>query len=447
MSEEHKVEADLKSHLARAVVRYVRDSVDHPFATLIKAEHRDGRDVVDVEIEPELGQDRRVTIKPREPVRIVFEAPDDSRQPLVRSLRVDFPEGQVHTNLDRDADGLALCVWEENWHDLSRTMTGQMLIERIRAWLALMACGRLHADDQSLEPLLPASVNTLIIPPGTMTGPWHITDLHERDGRYTMLLSGEAPAQPKRRPIAIYHRELPSQVHRGLAERPYDLGALCNLLATFGVNLMDELSDWLCDPEQTNSASNRMLVLMFAIPLRRSEDGPDELLEVWAYSAGESVASFGEKLGITLPYVEGTTAGTAKNVGPRPEVDLSTIPLPGWRVVQRLDRATARRYSASPRTKDAKLIAIGAGAIGSNVVTNTVKAGIGEWTVIDAVLGTERVPSHGQGHIGGMAEHATADDIVVRAVQLEEEQLAGRERAEALAAAWLPEIHLVRLGG
>ena len=379
----HRVDTDLKSPLARAVVRYVQDSLDHPFAMLISAEHRDDRDVVDVGLEPELVQDRRVAIIPREPVRIVFEAPDDSVQPLVRSLRPDFPEGQVHTNLVRDADGLALCVWEENWHDLSRTMTVQMLIERIRAWLAAMASGRLHTEDQSLEPLLPASVNTLVIPPGTMTGPWHIAELHNRDGRYIMLLSEEAPAEAKRRQIAIFHRDLPSQVHRALAERPYDLGALCKLLTTFGVDLMKELAQWLCLPEQTARASNQMLVLMFAIPLRRTADGPNEVLEVWAYSAGETVASFGEKLGITLTHVEGRTAGTAKNLGPRPDVDLTGIPLPGWRVVQRLDRATARRYSAFARTENPKLVAIGAGAIGSNIVMNTVRVGIGEWTVID----------------------------------------------------------------
>jgi hypothetical protein len=46
-----------------------------------------------------------------------------------------------------------------------------------------------------------------------------------------------------------------------------------------------------------------------------------------------------------------------------------------------------------------------------------------------------------------MAERTAADDIVIGTVELEQKQLAWRERAKGLAATWLPEIHLIRPRG
>lgn len=378
-------ESDIRSALARSVARYLTDAVDHPYGRLLAARRENGIDLVDIEVEPELAQDRRVAILSREPVRLMFFTDDDSTAPSVRSLRDDFPIGEVHTNLDRGANGLGLCIWEESWDDLSRTLTGQMLVERVRTWFTLMASGRLHREDQPLEPLIPATSHTIVIPPGSMTGPWFIDHVVEDGDTYTLLMSGVAPADAsKGRDFAIFYRELPSQVHGALARRPYDLGALSALLETFGVDLIAELRQWLGASEQTVRASDRHLVLMFVIPKRRSSNGPDEALEVWAYTAGGTLAAFGEKLGATFTAPQGDGFVTARALsGPPPALDLSSIPLPGWRVVQRLDRATARVYAATSRSEDAKLVAIGAGAIGSNVVMNTTRAGIGEWTVID----------------------------------------------------------------
>lgn len=84
--------SEASSKLAQAVVGYLTRSVDHPFATLIKA---DGCEL-DIEIEPELAQDRVVPIQPVEPLRLVF-SPGDVASPLVLSLRADFPVGLVHT--------------------------------------------------------------------------------------------------------------------------------------------------------------------------------------------------------------------------------------------------------------------------------------------------------------------------------------------------------------
>ncbi|WBO22500.1 Mov34/MPN/PAD-1 family protein [Sphingomonas abietis] len=376
-------DATMRSRLARSVVRYLTEAADHPYAKLIDARRDDALDIIDVEVEPELAQHRKVAIAGHEPVRIIFAGEDDAA-PHFRSLREDFPIGEVHTNLNRGADGLGLCIWEENWHDLSRTLTGQMLIERIRSWFSLMASGRLHGEDQPLEPLISAVSHTIVIPAGVVAGPWHVHHLIKDRGVYTLIMSETASTEAVESSFAIFHRELPPQVHRGLADRPYSLGDLNDLLNSLGVDLVAELTEWLTAPEQTSKATERQLLLMLAIPMQRTAEGPVEGVEVWVYTVGDTLAALGEKLGATFTQMVGASRLTAKVLlqsGSKP--DLSEIPLPGWRVVQRLNRRTARIYAATLRTEDAKLVAIGAGAIGSNVVSNTVRAGIGQWTVID----------------------------------------------------------------
>lgn len=372
-----------RSRRARAVVHYIRNAADHPYARLLDVRREGDRDLIDVDVEVELAQDRRVAILPHEPVRLVFACADDTQAPRVLSLRGDFPLGQVHTNLDRDVDGLCLCIWEENWNDLSSNLTGQMLIERVRNWLSGMAHGVLHADEQALEPLIAPTSDTLVVPPGLLAGPWHVQGATNASGRWTLLMARESPADDAKHPYSIFYRLLPSQVHRALASRPYELGGLRDLVAGFGFDLIRELRDWLLAPEQLAEATMRRVLLILAIPKRRTPESDDETPEIWAYTIGETLAALGEKLGITFTFQENGTSITARALGSTSEVDLAGIPLPQWRVVQRLDRAAARKFAGSGRAADAKLVAIGAGAIGSNVVINTTKAGLGTWTIID----------------------------------------------------------------
>src|SRR5712691_1752460 len=61
-----------------------------------------------------------------------------------------------------------------------------------------------------------------------------------------------------------------------------------------------------------------------------------------------------------------------------------------------------------------------------------------------AVRNRERVPSEADGKQSGVREYPAAHDEVVRAVQLEQEQLARRERAEDTVPSGLPEVDFVK---
>lgn len=271
-----------RSRLARSVVRYLGESPNYPYAALTSVSREGTFDVLDIELELELEQRRKVPIRPLEPIRLIFMSSDDAWQPRVLARREDFPVGMVHTNLDRETGGLALCIWEEAWSDLATNLTGQALIERIRAWFSSMAAGTVHGADQFLEPLILSTSHTLIIPPGEMSGPWYTCLAFKHNGLITLGMSKEKPEKEiPGQNFAIYTPRLPGQLHRGLSRTPYDLGALQRLCLEFGFDLVEDLVRWLLSPEQVIGAGSRQPLLIITVPKRRAAEGPDEQPEVW----------------------------------------------------------------------------------------------------------------------------------------------------------------------
>jgi integrative and conjugative element protein (TIGR02256 family) len=146
--------------------------------------------------------------------------------------------------------------------------------------------------------------------------------------------------------------------------------------------LVEDLVRWLLSPEQLSGAHNRQPLLILTVPKRRAAEGPDEQPEVWCYTLGQSLAELGERLDVTITEPK-TGLTTAKLFGNASNADLSSIHMAPWRVVQRLDRAAARHFAGTAHEIDTPILAIGAGAIGSNVTMMATRSGIGPWVVVD----------------------------------------------------------------
>lgn len=371
------------SRLARSVVSYLTEAADYPFARLTDVRREYDFDIVEVMLEPELAQDRKVAIKHEEPVRLIFQSAEDKLSPIVVSMREDFPHGHVHTSFERGVEGPNLCIWEENWPDLSAMLNGQILVERIRSWLSRMADGSLHGDDQAPEPLIPISAHTLVLPPGPMPDQIYIVGAQEVAGRATIV----ADLKPSNHQVLVPSLSLlkltaEPQVHRGLKARPRDLRELAARIGEMGVDLSADLATWLKHDAQLAVASESQLLLIIFIPMRKAEIEDIENYEVWAYSSTKMLAEIGEEAGVTdTSTASGTRRTTALLV--KPTGELPKVQLDSWRVVWRLNRRAARVFSGLKLPSDLKLVAVGAGAIGSNVVLGSAKAGLGHWTVID----------------------------------------------------------------
>lgn len=368
-----------RSSLAAALIDYLGRSEDHPYARIEAFDFSGDDDIVDIWLEPELVQDRAVAILKEEAVRLVF-SPGGDGPPHVYSRREDFPLELVHTSYERGGSGLCLCIWEENWSDLRRALTGQRLVERIRDWFARAARGELHQEGQPVEPMIPATSSTMVVPRGAPPSEWHGIVIDDDDARLTVLLDRNPPRTGQVRvPFSIFSMELSPQVHGALHRRPTDLQGLHDLVAMMGGDLLGPLGEWLY--EQL-AGGDRPIVLFISIPKQRKALGEVEDWEHWAFSPTLRGEALLELLGIAMRDPE--TGKLGKLLSPSPAANLDEVDLFGWRVVQRLDRATARHYAGNSAEGDARLVAIGAGAIGSSVMANATRAGIGTWTIVDS---------------------------------------------------------------
>lgn len=330
-------EADTpRSQRARDLLSYLAQDSVPAFARLQGSDFSGAFDQVDLVVQPELVQDKAVDIRHKEPVRLLFW-PDDEYPPSVFSRRDNFPIDNVHTNFAATGDGLSLCIWEENWADLKRGLTAQALVERIRDWFARTARGELHQEGQSLEPLIPSTANTLILPSGVPPEKCYVQKAIESAGRYTLLLGASETRDTGFVEFSLFQETVEPQVHGALHARPTTLGELRDLLEPMGTDISKKLGDWIVGRMAGNDA---MAVLLITIPKKSSAEAEVEAFEVIAFSPNVRL----HELSVLIGRAERTPEGALGVLLGGAEPDLSAIKLHGWRVVDRIDRSLAQLY-------------------------------------------------------------------------------------------------------
>lgn len=364
---------------AAAVVEYLEKS-DAPFARLDDIRVDDTHDVLDIVVEPELAQHRVVDIRDKEPIRIHFPV-DDTEPPTIRSRRDDFPFDYVHTNYDADSDGLALCMWEQDWRNLRRRLSAQALVELIRAWFSRAAAGTLHQAGQLPEPLLPASAFTLIVPPERPAATWHVTSVHQYHGRLTIAVGDDrAPDRQDDPGFSVLTAEFPRQVAGALRKYPRSLEELRILALECGTDLVEAMRNRLGGGGPV-VAGQRGVIICLTVPKTRHAGGAVEAWEVRGFLLPVAPDALGEALGLFARHPG--TSELARLIRPEEPRGLEKLPLHYLNVCQRVDRHAARSYAGAQEHGDRRLVAVGAGAIGSNLVIGTLRAGLGSWTIID----------------------------------------------------------------
>jgi len=367
------------SRRAIELIAYLERSIVYPYARLTGWGQDGERDYVDLEVEPELAQIRTVPIADVEPVRLLFD-PDDSRGPEALALRDDFPLDLVHTNYTERGQSCWLCLWEEPWIELRTRLTPDELVQRIRTWFARAADGDLHRPGQALEPLLQSAASTLIFPPvsGGLPSRWHVARYHERPGRTLVELgTRDGAGASAAGGLLLFPVVTPAVTQRAFRRMPRTLADLEGVVREFGGAFLEELSVWV---GRHAGAAGSVILILLQIPLVRDEGGAVEAYDIRAFSTLESLAEVGVKLGRFYPATEGHAP--AVRIAPG-EAAPDEVGIGAWRVVQRLDRAAARRLSGSGGSGSTHVTAVGAGTLGSNVIVNSARTGFATWSVID----------------------------------------------------------------
>lgn len=391
---------------ARAFAFALRDSLIQ-FADLVECRTQGSCDVVVLRVEVELPQRRIHPIQPFERIAVYFDDSADST-PEVVVLRKDFPR-TPHLNLRSDEYPRSLCLYDEPFRDVARRWTPQRFVESIRDWLALTAKGKLHQDDQPLEPLMFGQVGAIVLPADVVDA-----SAEERPNRLTVTATSMENgklfliAERSERGLAKERLRMMASVHlcgtleHGIIRRkPSSVKELADFVAPAGLDLLGELrtrlQEWKEESSKDPSVLESRVALVVVMPKARRSDLATESREVWAFLSADTVSEAGRKLGVwevkdgAIGYILGCDAG---KTGDDLRLDLLNP-------VLRLTRQSAASLNRS-RLETPPIAAVGVGALGSQVVVNLARSGYGTWTLID----DDRLLPH------NLARHALFGDFV-----------------------------------
>lgn len=380
----------------------------------------DGKEALIVSLQAERPQDLVNDIRAEETIAIVFDE-NDVAPPCVFALREDFPN-VPHLSLSPAGWPRNLCLYAEPWSEVKIRWTPSRFIRRVQLWLTRTAEGKLHGDDQPLEPLLGTGVGWLILPP----------ELWSHGGKYKPVIRlcrapndyGEklvlfpAPEELKDSRIKITHIALvvrgEPQLHGIIQNTPEDLAMLSAFCSNAGTDLIETLQSALKNwhlEKPAKDAHKAKLLLLLILPKRRVLDGPVETYEHRAFLTFNSI----EEVGIALNVFERRSGLGLVILPPRPlDTNLASIKIGMLDCVSDLNSELAAA-STGIEPNGSKIFAVGAGSLGSQIVLNLAKAGIRKWCIVDGdVLLPHNVSRHalGRSSVGQNKAAAVAEAVM-----------------------------------
>jgi integrative and conjugative element protein (TIGR02256 family) len=383
--------ADLRIPKARETA-YTLQAGALPFMQFLEYRRLDppaDAEVVVFDVEIELGQVKVHDIHRHERIAVIFYG-DDKARPEVLALRDDFP-GVPHINLRRETFPRSLCLFEERYSELKLRWTAARFLERIREWLALTARGELHAEDQPLEPLLLGSLRPLVIPFDLLTkiradAPelLKVRVVEGSNNRLTFIGDqGETDPGDQQgfKFFATIFQGAP-QPHGIIHKQPNNLHELHEFLIAANIDLLQELRTrlraWQERREYENLIDTR-LILIVVLPKTRGTLPVAEATDIWAFMCASTIGEIGEQLGIWA--IHNGQTGILLNTYEDKRGDQVEITL--LNPTDTFSRNRAAQLNGLACRESNKIVAIGQGALGSQVLMNLVRMGYGEWTLID----------------------------------------------------------------
>jgi proteasome lid subunit RPN8/RPN11 len=356
-------------------------------------------EIVIFDVEAEIPQFPVHDVRPIERIAAVFlvGSPDVHNVPIATfALRDDFP---LVPHLLRELAGFpkALCLWEAAPSEVALTWTAASYLERIREWLRLTARGELHAADQPLEPLFYPAPSYFLAPEsvlglssteessapqvnslsayGVMADKGVFTIVAQpRDSAAQPMISG-VPCE-----VLVFRAE--PQTHGVMASPPTTLRDLHSWATQVGRNLLGVLRENLLKWREQPQKQEARVIIVLNLPTRRDDDSPVEKTESYAFAVSGTVATIGVSLKLWEPNRLMLLINGSENVESELGSKIEVAPL---NVSPLLSPSAARRFNGAPENDgNVKVVAIGAGALGSQVILNLARSGWGTWNIVDS---------------------------------------------------------------
>jgi hypothetical protein len=388
-----------------------------PFVRFVEARRSAVTEHVVLDIEPEVPQQPSNDIRPVERIAVELD-PEDNRAPDVLALRADFPR-VPHLNCGLEEFPRSLCLFDEPYAEQKLAWTASRFLRQLHLWLNRTARNELHGPDQPLEQFLVGSPYELILPPDLFKLGADATelDLHvyavpADDERLSLVASVDGERVPhKAVPFVSMVLDADPRTHGVIRLQPVNMMQLHDMLAEAGCDLLSALRTHL-NGWRTRDDRDEVRVLIIArLPKRRSDEGEVEALEVWGFLTGFTISGLAEALGM---MAEGAGHLVPIIGQPAPALEAANnIPVQLLHPVPALTRERAALLNGVNGTTDVQVLAIGCGALGSQLVMNLVRAGFGTWTVVDKdVLLPHNLARHG---LDGFALGAAKAPVVSQA--------------------------------
>lgn len=319
-----------------------------------------------------------------ERMAVEFESQDRS-PPEVLALRGDFP-WVPHVNLRIKELPRSLCLYEESWAEISPRWTAASFIERIRYWLAATARGELHQEDQPLEPLLLGSGLRVVLPAGIYSELGAAEPLRLElfwasglDDCRTLVANRTAGGKAAAGTQYVGTTFLAKAQTHGLIRRtPQNLADLHEFLAAGDIDLIGSLRDRLRQWSDVPALLKSRLAIIVGLAVARRAGAEAEKWEFWAFNAIKTVKEVGAEIG--LWDVQGETVGLLISADETKRGEAVPVHvLSPTLAFSPSSAAAANRIAADA----SKVVAVGAGALGSQVITSLYRTGFGEWTIVD----------------------------------------------------------------
>lgn len=382
--------ADLRLADARIFAR-LADSDSYTAAVLreCRRSNDDKTEAVIVDVHVDLGQQELVNdVHLQEAIAFVFSESD--RAPFAITLREEFPLHVPHVNAAPQGEARSLCLFEAALEEIQRIYTPHRFLERVRWWLKETAYGRLHGNDQPLEPFFVPSPVSLVMPRGFREN----DDLFLAGIRYgdesncpIVFVPADVGTEEEEAQFHSIVMKTNAVEHGVLRWLPTNLGELVASYREVNIdivaNLAVRLKSWIGDVNQKKKL-RKPAVLVVTTPLQTAEGEVRGRTERAYFLTDTSWYDVGLKFGI-LDEVEGDIALlVGREAQPRMDVleEMSLVPA---NVHEQLTRMSAQESSGREVTDSVKsVLLVGAGALGSQIAVTAARGGFGKWTIVDS---------------------------------------------------------------
>lgn len=341
----------------------------------------DGAEVILLKLDIEIYQNPLNGIEEQEDVAIVCYS-EDEYFPEVYALRGNFQLGLPHTNLRIEKYPVSLCVSEEDFQETKHKFNSFEFIESIRRWMSLTSLGKLHADDQPLEPFFRPKGYVVF----SENDKVDFANFHlEKYSTNSTLLR----IQSKENYEDLYFCEFVScdeQVSGFIHSQPKILADLIEIISINGVDISTFLTKKFNENNQNLLASKKRLekklAILCSIPVKRNiSDENSEKTDYLFFITRKSVKEIAIENGVwgesldkkNLVQIVGQLFH--KEYFDQVELDLYSL-------IDDFNRKTTTTYN-NVQLHDSRFTWIGAGALGSQVLALYARMGYGFWTIID----------------------------------------------------------------